>query len=1158
MPTQDITVNGTTFTISINENDQAAPATPTPAYTLAASGSAINDSAAGVNFGTVTTNLDSATVSLTTQAGQAVAIAPISGAFQLSAGARKADIMYRRSLNFEAQAVKAETSGSPGVTLKRAVQLAIVEAGAPSLTVTRAGGTLTCKEFNAPLTPLDVITASGGTGPYRFSVITDGSPMEVASLSANTAQLYMTGWMDTTVNTAPVVARVRAQDSTGAYGYLDVSVTITPFALSDIADLIVFDAANATTSAGVVTGLNASQGTTNFALKVPTGTATPPVTDTVLCPDGVTRPILVHNDTVNPGLVASAGVAGSSTTLAPLFSQTNIRAPKFTIIAACKPETDAFTDIMAVHAATVSGSGWAANVNQGVAFGMNASSQLVSRFGTDSAAYYGVATAAKQSAGWQLATAYGEGVSAYIEPDNPEWYPYTAAYSPDYAQGGSNQVSDPSHQLETASLTCDTLQIGGGFAPTGKFSWAIMVAVPRCMTRHEKQQVWAYLARHYPVTYTPPARKVTSGMEQTFGATPALGGSDFSSFLWGDTWSWEFDSYAAGQPINVLNPGTERAFYPNERYPAITATYPEKGAFYDASKGALMVRSQPNTAAQQAFVHAHAGPFGVDDTLFTWRATGVRTTYTFSQYLGYFETKVKNPRGRGLWSCSWTFPDAGGSFEMDFGETNCQTPGFSSCTLHSEDNGMRGGPGPNLGAGIRTDDHTANWTLWGADWSDNGDGTHTIQFYCNREKVGLPIVEVAGACNRVVSLLLDLTMGGGGATPTTYTTSDAPHFFQVAYYRVYRYVDSDRTQPPLALTRPTLSGTRANGNVITATPGTFDWSGSSDYKWFTFDWTNGEVALSGQTAVTLTDATANLSKTLIFEHGETGTEWANRIHQRAYMDPTTTPNLTLLDASLAATTTLPAYTAVGAHLAFISPAVLGAAVTITASDVTGYFTVSADGRELLAGPNYASAPASATVHLTQTPRFGGPVNDQAIAVTVTGGAGGSGGAWAPTTGWTLTNSNLTADLSPGGADKTILGTHTINHTTGDYSFTVHVDAFGSGNQLSIGVADSSFTNDHNLGTGSHSAGVYSSGTVVYNGFTTGGSFAAFAAGDTVTVRVKNGNLYFSKDGGSTWIGSTSSANPATDTGGVPLSFLASDCVPVVYAFTGGTQVTGTF
>lgn len=163
--------------------------------------------------------------------------------------------------------------------------------------------------------------------------------------------------------------------------------------------------------------------------------------------------------------------------------------------------------------------------------------------------------------------------------------------------------------------------------------------------------------------------------------------------------------------------------------------------------------------------------------------------------------------------------------------------------------------------------------------------------------------------------------------------------------------------------------------------------------------------------------------------------------------------------------------------------------------------------------------------------------------------------------WTLTNSNLTGSYQGVGGDTNLFANFTKPTTAGaDYTYTVTVDAIPSGASIDIGVTASPAT----LGTGAaggdnQSAGVFTTGDVYYSSFTVGGNVGrALVAGDVVHIRIKDGYAYWALNGGG-WVGITAGANPAANTGGVPISGWGSTVTPVVYGNTPvGTQYTAAF
>jgi hypothetical protein len=925
---------------------------PTVTTTLTASGSIPNGAAPGAIVGAVNTSLTGAAISLSASGGMA---ATTSGS-SLVAGTRAPDIMYRRSVTLGLLAsvsAGALGAGLPSVTLGQSVTLPVIEVGSPTLTVTRAGGALSAVEFNKPLTPLDVISVSGGTGPYRFSVITDGSKLECASLTDTTGQLYLTGWTDSLVSNTES-GRVRVCDVNGAYGYLDVTVAITAFTPSLISGLVTFDAANVATTGSTATGLTATQGATNFAMVVPAG-ATAPTVSSVTCPDGAARPVITHPDAITPGFACGPGYASSSTTLGPLFSQANIAGAVGTLISVASfTNSAAYRNVLAIYNSTAGGT-WAPNTVQGLTVGTGGDGTLAAMGSPNGGTHGNTATAGLAPNSWQVMTNLSDGYQVVIESNQASW----SHYQPSSIAPGNNAANLALPQTNT--MTCDSVRIGGGFAPTQPFSWMVHFAAPRALTRNERYQLYAWIARKYPVpAFVPPVRKLVSGM------APHIT-EDFKTFLWGDRWGTE--TYTETIPCGALN--DEYGVYVQESFPNIAATFPEKSAAYDPARGALQLYYRALNTAQSTFLAGRpSSELTHPSTYYTGRSVGIRSRKRLAQHQGYFEASAKGPLGAGFWYCFWLFAEINqGGLEYDSGEGGAQQPTVTSFSLHRND-------GSTDGVTVSCDNLSTQFNLFGVDWYDGGDGFHYFQPYLNREPMGPPQAVESYNAIKALTFMFDITSGIYGPLDS-YAIAKLPVAYEVQWMRTYAY-PTNAGQPPNVLKKPVLSGTRGNGNTITATPAVFDWSGAtSTYQWYTFDPVNGEVAIGGATALTLADATAYLGKTLIFEHTNTNSYWPlNPTISRQYLDPTTTANLTLAASSFSHTM------APGAVLTTISPGPLGAAVTITSSDVTGYFAVSADGRQLLAGASYPAA-GTYSLHLTTTPRFGGPVNNQTISITLT-------------------------------------------------------------------------------------------------------------------------------------------------------------------------------
>jgi hypothetical protein len=148
---------------------------------------------------------------------------------------------------------------------------------------------------------------------------------------------------------------------------------------------------------------------------------------------------------------------------------------------------------------------------------------------------------------------------------------------------------------------------------------------------------------------------------------------------------------------------------------------------------------------------------------------------------------------------------------------------------------------------------------------------------------------------------------------------------------------------------------------------------------------------------------------------------------------------------------------------------------------------------------------------------------------------GSSTVWNAATSHTDYNvtggSGLVANRASGSGDAIARATN--GHSgSGDWLFTITMS--GLGNDL-VGLANASETVTNFLGQTANSVGwnrgdgnIYKGGSAVQSPGVT------WVDGDTLTIRLKNGNLYFAKNG--TYIGSMS---PTAETGGVDVSAMGT-------------------
>jgi len=165
-------------------------------------------------------------------------------------------------------------------------------------------------------------------------------------------------------------------------------------------------------------------------------------------------------------------------------------------------------------------------------------------------------------------------------------------------------------------------------------------------------------------------------------------------------------------------------------------------------------------------------PTADDDSTYT---SGVVSSHGNGQYYfkyGYIETRVRVPRGTGLWAAVWLLPkDPTIGGEIDVVETRGQEPNANHMTLHYADEQVkRIYIGPDFSADYHT--FAVNWNAARVIWYVDGHEQYRVT---DRAKIpDDPMYPIA-----------NLQLGSWGGTPTSSTTF--PKHFNVDYIKVYRY-----------------------------------------------------------------------------------------------------------------------------------------------------------------------------------------------------------------------------------------------------------------------------------------------------------------------------------------------------------------------------------
>ena len=162
----------------------------------------------------------------------------------------------------------------------------------------------------------------------------------------------------------------------------------------------------------------------------------------------------------------------------------------------------------------------------------------------------------------------------------------------------------------------------------------------------------------------------------------------------------------------------------------------------------------------------------------------ITTQFSFSQTYGYFETRMKLPKGRGLWPAFWLLPtDKAWPPEIDaleaFGDTSVNGQGGptmihygSISTIKSENCGAWHNVGVDVTAGFHT---------YGVDIEPTG-----ITYYFDGQAYATcpPNSET----DKPFYILIDLAIGGPSSWPGAPDTSTTwPRYLYVDYVRAYQH-----------------------------------------------------------------------------------------------------------------------------------------------------------------------------------------------------------------------------------------------------------------------------------------------------------------------------------------------------------------------------------
>ena len=222
---------------------------------------------------------------------------------------------------------------------------------------------------------------------------------------------------------------------------------------------------------------------------------------------------------------------------------------------------------------------------------------------------------------------------------------------------------------------------------------------------------------------------------------------------WAPRYMWTYDAARGASTINGWDPAgnphptKEQQAYINPFASAVNAAHSPFIAMPDHG----VIRGQPRPAALEASIPQ---PY-VSGCMIT------RGSYALTY--GWIETRMRLPRGKGLWSAFWLLPDEGGwPPEIDILEADGGNPHRYYVSVHWGDRGSNKKyltqPIDNL------PDLTGSWhsyaVHWGPEWCD---------FYFDRRQVAR-IATPEQLKGRACYLLVNLAVGGPWFGPPDHTT----------------------------------------------------------------------------------------------------------------------------------------------------------------------------------------------------------------------------------------------------------------------------------------------------------------------------------------------------------------------------------------------------
>lgn len=973
MSTFNITFTGTSFS--------------NPTNSVVGLTTVANGAAPGTSFGTVTTTLGGApTFAPINNGGLAVQIVGSTLEVLL---AESVNIMYRRSFSFSFQAsgtisggafninptaVTIDVANSGAVITNVSGQLAatgmsvtvpttsltvvtIVASGSATLTLASSVGSPTMSEYNIATPPdattgnfVTTLSASGGTGPYQWSCITDGSPMSVKN---NTGVVAMRGlcvynstglggvqgtnWYAGTSQTAVF----RCQDSLGAWATISVTCSVTQMSTlallsAAIPSAVLIDPANATLSGSNVTNVAALCNGTSYTM-TPSGTA--PTVTSYVGPDGNTRNVFVWPNGSASALGAGTGFTGSSAPLLALFNQSGITNTNGTVLS--------ITNFTGGRANLAFG-----NITDGT-YGV---SSFTSAGGTFEALASNAGLGATflepnggnpPTSGWQALCGYSDGNICVAE---------TSLVMPGVYSGGTNFYSI---LPKTNTFTPTFISTGGGATPYPTRQSGLEVLAPTGLKFHEREMIYLYAARRWGITFTPNRRATFINQR-----VPRWNVSDFRT-MFGATYFRQDQFFSAysdwADGIGAL--GGDLGVYVEPSITGAPAVFPERNGYVDTSTGRLVMPVYTILPQQRSYMQANPANFPAGYAAYQARACLINTQNIYLAYQGAVEVKKTYPPDQGIQAFGvWLFGIFGGgaSQEVDPSEQYAYSnPSLTVFTVHYVSGGQNA-------QSFAMDDCsvTPNWITY--DWYTNydGSGTDTIDLFVNGTLYATS-TQPSFTLPWPMYFLIGTSSGDGNVPAMNGASRPGTLAGSMVIYEIDAYTNPASNQGQMAqlVTGGSISGTRGNGNTLTGTPPVYTWTyGTTQaYQWYTYTQAAGYTAIAGQTGLTLTDLTAYAGETLVFQTITTnGTYWNAfpGLVQNAFIDPVTLPVPTLINGVASGTTGA----AAGTFLANLYNMAMDATFTVTGTDVT----IGPDNTRILAGAGWAARPNGTPVAFSVT------------------------------------------------------------------------------------------------------------------------------------------------------------------------------------------------